>query len=203
MKKRILLFILIIILVYALGGVVYYKFNKEKDEPEVIKVSNLDTIKGYDYTLNSNDTEYYKELFNKLKEVLEEKDVNDEEYAKLVSQMFICDLYSFDNKVNKYDVGGVSFLEKGFISNYKLNVQNTIYKYLEDNSNGNRDQKLPLVNEVKVLNTEKTNYKIGDNSYSGYKITLEWTYKEDLGYDSKGVVTLIKNGNNYYVVQKD
>ena len=203
MKKRILLFILIIILVYALGGVVYYKFNKEKDEPEVIKVSNLDTIKGYDYTLNTNDTEYYKELFNKLKEVLEEKDVNDEEYAKLVSQMFICDLYSLDNKVNKYDVGGVRFLEKGFISNYKLNVQNTIYKYLEDNSNGNRDQKLPLVNEVKVLNTEKTNYKIGDNSYSGYKITLEWTYKEDLGYDSKGVVTLIKNGNNYYVVQKD
>ena len=44
MKKKIILFILIVILVYAIGGVVYVLLNKK---PEVIKISNLDTIKGY------------------------------------------------------------------------------------------------------------------------------------------------------------
>ena len=204
MKKKILLFILVMVLVYAIGGVVYYYFNKPKEEEnKIVEIPSLDKIDGYDYILKSNDSEYYKELFNSLKSVLENKDVDDEEYAKLIAQMFICDLYTLDNKINKYDVGGSRFVLDDYVSNYKLNVQNTLYKYLEDNSNNNRKQELPIVTEIKIKTSEKTNYKIGDNSYSGYKITLEWTYKEDLGYDSKGEVTLIKNGNKYYVVQKD
>ena len=201
MKKKILLFILVIVFVYAIGGVVYLKMIKK--ESEAVKVESLDTIKGYDYVLKSNDTEYYKGLFNELKKLLESKDVNDEEYAKLISKMFITDLYTLDNKLNKYDVGGVMFVHPDYAQNYKLNVQDTIYKYMEDNSTNSRKQALPEVAEVNITNTEKTNYKINDNSLTGYKITLEWTYKTDLGYDSKGEVTLVKVDNTYYVVQKD
>ena len=201
MKKKILLFILVIVFVYAIGGVVYLKMIKK--EPEVVKVESLDTIKGYDYVLKSNDTKYYKGLFNELKKLLESKDVNDEEYAKLISKMFITDLYTLDNKLNKYEVGGAMFVHPDYVQNYKLNVQDTLYKYMEDNSTKSRKQALPEVTEVNITNTEKTNYKINDNSLPGYKITLDWTYKTDLGYDSKGEVTLVKVDNTYYVVQKD
>ena len=201
MKKKVLLFILIIVLVYAIGGVVYYKINHK--EEVVVKTSNLDSIKGYDYVLKSNDTAYYKSLFNELKKLLEGKEVDNEEYAKLIAKMFITDLYTLDNKINKYDVGGAMFVHPDYVSNFKLNVQNTLYKYMEDNSANLRKQELPEVSEVNITNTEKTNYKINDNSLTGYKITLEWTYKKDLGYDSKGVVTLVKVDNSYYVVQKD
>ncbi len=192
---------MLVILVYAIGGIVYIKLNKNEDE--VVKVSNLDTIKGYDYTLKSNDSEYYKSLFNELKKNLESKDIDDEEYAKLIAKMFITDLYSLDNKLNKYDVGGALFVHTDYVQNYKLNVQNTIYKYMEDNSTNSRNQELPEVMNVNIIKCEKTNYKIKDNSLTGYKITLEWTYKSDLGYDSKGEVTLVKIDNKYYVVQKD
>ena len=56
MKKKILLFILVIVFVYAIGGVVYLKMIKK--EPEVVKVESLDTIKGMiqsiirDYLMN-------------------------------------------------------------------------------------------------------------------------------------------------------
>ena len=117
--------------------------------------------------------------------------------------MFVTDLYTLDNKLNKYEVGGAMFVHPDYVQNYKLNVQDTIYKYMEDNSTKSRKQALPEVVEVNITNTEKTNYKINDNSLTGYKITLEWTYKTDLGYDSKGEVTLVKVDNIYYVVQKD
>ena len=43
-KKKIVLFILIILMVYAIGGIVYLKLNKKT---EIEKVSNLDIIKDY------------------------------------------------------------------------------------------------------------------------------------------------------------
>ena len=202
MKKKILLFILIIILVYSIGGIIYIYMNK-KPSAEPVKISNLDTIKGYNYALRSNDTALYKEVFNNLKKNLESKEINDEEYAKTLTKLFIIDLYTLNNKINKYDVGGAQFVHPDYVSNYKLNVQNTLYKYMEDNSYKNRTQELPEVASVNITNAEKTNYKIGDNSFEGYKITLEWTYVKDLEYDSKGEVTLVKIDNLYYVVQKD
>ncbi len=202
MKKKIVLFIFIIIFVYAIGGIVYILMNKEKN-PEPIKVSNLDTIKGYDYALRSNDTSLYKEIFNHLKDNLEGESINDEEYAKDIAKLFIIDLYTLNNKINKYDVGGSAFVHPDYVANYKLNVQNTLYKYMEDNSYDNRNQELPEVSSVEVITSEKTNYKIDNNSLNGYKVTLEWSYTKDLGYDSKGVVTLVNVDNVYYVVQKD
>ncbi len=200
MKKKILLFILIIVFVYAIGGFIYLKMNK--NEPEAVVISDVDKIKGYDYTLKSNASELYKTEFKILKDNLE-KDKNDEEYAMSIAKLFIIDLYSLSNKVNKYEVGGVEFLHPDYVANYKLNVQNTLYKYMEDNSYGNRNQKLPLVSTIKVSSHEKTTFKIKDTSYEGYKVELEWEYTEDLGYESKGEVIVIKNDNKYFVVEKN
>ncbi len=202
MKKKILLLLLIIVFVYSAGGVSYYFLTKEKEE-EVINVSDLETIKNYDYTLKSNDTTPYKEIFNELKTVLEKDEVSDDDYASNLAKLFIIDLYTLSNKINKYDVRSAIFVHPDYVQNYKLNVQNTLYKYMEDNSHENRTQELPEVATIEIKESEKTNYKIGDNSLNGYKISLEWSYVKDLGYDTKGVVTLVKVDNKYYVVQKD
>lgn len=201
MKKKIILFLCILIFVYAAGGTIYYIATREKKDDKPI-VTNKDTIKGYDYTLKSNATKLYEDEFKTLKANLE-GNINYDEYAVSVAKLFIIDLYTINNKINKYDTGGVSFVYPDGRNNYKLNVQDTIYKYVEDNTDGKRTQNLPEVSSVIVKDSKKDTYKIGDNSFEAYKINLEWSYVQDLGYDKTGEIILIKKDKNIYVVEKN
>ena len=201
MKKKVILFLCILIFVYAVGGTIYYIATREKKDDKPI-VTNKDTIKGYDYTLKSNATKLYEDEFKALKANLE-GDINYDEYAVSVAKLFVIDLYTINNKINKYDTGGASFVYPDGRDNYKLNVQDTIYKYVEDNTNGKRTQNLPEVNSVIVKDSKKDTYKIGDNSFEAYKINLEWSYVQDLGYDKTGEIILIKKDKNIYVVEKN
>ena len=170
MKKKVILFLCILIFVYAAGGTIYYIATREKKDDKPI-VTNKDTIKGYDYTLKSNATKLYEDEFKALKANLE-GDINYDEYAVSVAKLFVIDLYTINNKINKYDTGGASFVYPDGRDNYKLNVQDTIYKYVEDNTNGKRTQNLPEVSSVIVKDSKKDTYKIGDNSYEAYKMGL-------------------------------
>lgn len=201
MKKKIILFLCILIFVYAAGGTIYYIATREKKDDKPI-VTNKDTIKGYDYTLKSNATKLYEDEFKTLKANLE-GNINYDEYAVSVAKLFIIDLYTINNKINKYDTGGVSFVYPDGRNNYKLNVQDTIYKYVEDNTDGKRTQNLPEVSSVIVKDNKKDTYKIGNNSFEAYKINLEWSYVQDLGYDKTGEIILIKKDKNIYVVEKN
>lgn len=201
MKKKVILFFCILIFVYAVGGTIYYIATREKKDDKPI-VTNKDTIEGYDYTLKSNATKLYEDEFKALKANLE-GDINYDEYAVSVAKLFVIDLYTINNKINKYDTGGASFVYPDGRDNYKLNVQDTIYKYVEDNTNGKRTQNLPEVSSVIVKDSKKDTYKIGDNSFEAYKINLEWSYVQDLGYDKTGEIILIKKDKNIYVVEKN
>ncbi|MGN1322907.1 MAG: hypothetical protein ACI4VT_02760 [Bacilli bacterium] len=201
MKKKVILFFCILIFVYAVGGTIYYIATREKKDDKPI-VTNKDTIKGYDYTLKSNATKLYEDEFKALKANLE-GDINYDEYAVSVAKLFVIDLYTINNKINKYDTGGASFVYPDGRDNYKLNVQDTIYKYVEDNTNGKRTQNLPEVSSVIIKDSKKDTYKIGDNSLEAYKINLEWSYVQDLGYDKTGEIILIKKDKNIYVVEKN
>lgn len=201
MKKKVILFLCILIFVYAAGGTIYYIATREKKDDKPI-VTNKDTIKGYDYTLKSNATKLYEDEFKALKANLE-GDINYDEYAVSIAKLFVIDLYTINNKINKYDTGGASFVYLEGRDNYKLNVQDTIYKYVEDNTNGKRTQNLPEVSSVIVKDSKKDTYKIGDNSFEAYKINLEWSYVQDLGYDKTGEIILIKKDKNIYVVEKN
>lgn len=201
MKKKVILFLCILIFVYAAGGTIYYIATREKKDDKPI-VTNKDTIKGCDYTLKSNATKLYEDEFKALKANLE-GDINYDEYAVSVAKLFVIDLYTINNKINKYDTGGASFVYPDGRDNYKLNVQDTIYKYVEDNTNGKRTQNLPEVSSVIVKDSKKDTYKIGDNSFEAYKINLEWSYVQDLGYDKTGEIILIKKDRNIYVVEKN
>lgn len=197
MKKRIFLFLMILLFVYSLGGIIYLKYIYVSPNEPVIK--NLDSILGYDYVLRSNASSLYKTEFNILKENLE-GDINEEEYLKSVSKLYIIDLYSMRDKLNKYDIN-TDFIYEQNVLNYKLNLQDTLYKYLEDNSDGKRGQELPSVSSVDVIDIKDTTFKIGNNNVNAKEVSLKWEYDKDLGYDNKGTLVLVKENNLYYIVE--
>ena len=97
MKKlrmiRNIVLLLIFINIIVIGGYfIYLKNNKEEKKPEEVLV--VDEIKDFNYVLDNSNNDYYKSLFEELKTVLLEEEVNYEEYAKSISKLFISDLYN-------------------------------------------------------------------------------------------------------------
>lgn len=206
-KKKIIIFVSIIIVVSIIVGIVlYFYFKKDKDnttEPKSAVI--LNAIEEYGITLSDVDTELYKEEYNKLKTNLESNNIDYEEYAKSISKLFIIDLYTISNKINKYDVGGYEVVYPAIVDNYKLNVSDTIYRYIEDNSDGKRKQSLPEVKSITVDSIKQDKYKIKseDKTYEGYKVKLSWKYVKDLDYDDTAELMIIKNDNKLYIVEKN
>ena len=120
-----------LILIIALAAVIVINFMPKKEKVKEIKV--LKSIDEYGYELKDNKTKKYKEMFKELEDILREDEVNQEEYAKKVAEMFVYDFYSLEDKVAKTDVGGVDFVHPDALDNYLLNAEDTYYKYIESN----------------------------------------------------------------------
>lgn len=203
-NKKFWLIISSIALLYFIGGIVY--MNLDRDSGNVKNNKNVDkgiSIKGFDYILYEDDIDIYKDEFKKLKKNLESSNINYTEYAESISKMFVMDLYSLEAKKNMYDVGGVQFVYPDIRDNYKLNVTNTLYKYMKDNSDGKREQDLPMVKSVSIKNEDETKYKIGQEEFDGYKINLDIEYVKDLEYDKSAEIILVKKDKYLYIVEKN
>ena len=203
-NKKFWLIICSIALLYFIGGIVY--INLDRNSNSVKNNKNVDkgiSIKGFDYILYEDDIDIYKNEFKKLKKNLESSNINYTEYAESISKMFVMDLYSLEAKKNMYDVGGVQFVYPDIRDNYKLNVSNTLYKYMKDNSDGKREQDLPMVKSVNIKNEDETKYKIGEEEFDGYKINLDIEYVKDLEYDKSAEIMLVKKDKYLYIVEKN
>ena len=195
--KKFILIILFMILIYSVGGIYYIKYvYKDNNEPVV---KNLVEIEGYPYSLKSNASKLYKDEFNILKDNLE-NNYNEEEYIKSISKLYIIDLYSLKNKLNKYDIN-VDFIYPDIVSNYRLNIENTLYKYLENNSDGNRNQELPVVSNVIIDEILDEKYSLNKENVPCKKVKVTIEYENDLGYDKSGTITLVKQDKYYYIVE--
>ncbi|MCH5167935.1 MAG: hypothetical protein J1F35_08660 [Erysipelotrichales bacterium] len=205
--KRVVLFTIVIVLVVSIIGVLSYFILREKQEannPESLK-KNATEIAGYSITLDDLDTDLYREEFKKLKKNLESKEINYDEYSESVAKMFVIDLYTIKNKINKYDIGGVEFVLPEGRDNYVTNVTDTIYKYVEDNSNSKRSQQLPVVSSVEVTEVKPSEFKIDslDKKYESRIYNINISYSADYGYDKTAEVTVINKDNFMYVVEKN
>ena len=199
MKRKFKIGLIIILLVAILSLLVYscIKLTKSDDKQEVEK---LDNIPSYGYSIDKRDTKLMKDEFKELKKVLSSEDVNYEDYAKSLSKLFVIDLFTIDNKINKYDVPCLEYILEDNIDNFSNNVSDTLYKYVIDNTNKKRNQELPQVSSVIVENVEVLESSYKDEPYEGYKANVEWTYLKDLGYDTSGIIKLIKKNNKLYVI---
>lgn len=190
-----------LILIIALAAVIAINFMPKKEKVKEVKV--LKSIEEYGYELKDNKTKKYKELFKQLEDILREDEVNQEEYAKKVAEMFVYDFYSLEDKVAKTDVGGVDFVHPDALDNFLLNAEDTYYKYIESNIYGERKQDLPAVDTITVESITPTEFAYNKAKHEGYEVKVNWTYTNEKfsSYQKSAVVVLIKKDIKYYVVE--
>lgn len=201
MKKKykypLLLLILVIIVIV---GLILFKLFFAKDEVKN-NVKVIDSIVDFSYTLDERDTKLMKDNYQELKNILKEREIDYDEYAKVLAKLFIIDLFTMDNKINKYDVACLEYVYPDNLENFKTNVEDTIYKLVEDNTYGKRTEKLSIVNNVEITNEEESTFKINEEEVPSYVVTLNWTYDKDLGYDKNAKITMIRKDKKLYVVE--
>ena len=194
-RKILALFILVGIVLFSyLGYKVYNDFFKSRNTHKPI-----DSIELYEYTLNNNDTSIYKDNFKALSKVLNDKPINYSEYSKLISKLFIIDLYTLNNKMGSTDIGGLEFIHKDLRDNFKDNMGSSLYKFMETNLDGQRKQELPEVKDVEIIDITDTTYTYKNNIYDGYIVNAKWTYVKDLGYQNTIKLTIIKEKDILYI----
>lgn len=197
-KYKTLLIIIVICIIIIIGLLV---IKKMKNEGVKNNVKVVDSIVDFSYTLDERDTSLMKENYKELKKILKEKDINYEEYSQVIAKLFIIDLFTMDNKINKYDVGSLEYVYPETIDNFKLNIEDTIYKSMEDNTYDKRVQELPIVKSIEVIDTKTSTFKINEEELDSFIVTLNWEYEKDLGYDKEATITLIKENKKVYVVE--
>ena len=173
------------------------KGNEETNVP-----ISIESIENYGYSLEDRDGQLYKEVYSELKEVLKKETIDYEEYAKNLAKLYIIDLYTISNKVNKYDVGSSEFVVESYKEDFTSKVMDTLYKYVENNSNNKRSQELPTVKSVEIKDIKANKLKLGEDTLDGYSVEVEWAYEKDLGYDSSCTLDIVKQGNKLYVMEQ-
>ncbi len=198
-KYKILLIVIIVLIIVIIATIVAFKFLKGSEPAEPVKV--VDRIDNFDYTLDDRDTELMKNTYNELKTVLSSDEIDYEKYAEILSKLFVIDLFTMDNKVNRYDVGSTEYVYPDSVDNFKTNVEDTIYKSMENNSDGKRRQDLPEVSSIDNTSVETSTFTIGEEEHESFVVNINWSYVSDLGYDDNATITLIELNEKLYVVE--
>lgn len=193
----IVVFVMIGVLLFGFLG--YRVYNDFFNKPDTKK--ELELIGLYGYSLHDRDSRAYKDTFKELSKALSTNNIDYKNYATLASKLFIMDLFTLNNKLGSTDIGGLQFIHKDLKENFKENMGDTIYKYVEINVDGKRTQELPVVKEVTVSNVLETKYTYNNKNYPAYVVTANWEYEKDLGYQKSMKITFIKDKNILYIVK--
>ncbi len=193
------LFVIGIILIVLIIVVVLIKLPKGK---EIKEVKIVNEIKEYGYILKENETKEYKQLFKELKDILKQEEKDEEAYVKTIAKMFVIDFYTLKDKEAKTDVGGVDFVHQKAKEDFLEKAMDTIYKYVESNLYGDRNQKLPEVDQVEVKEVNQVFFEYLDGKdEKAYEVALTWTYKEELGYAKEAILTFVHEENKLSLVE--
>ena len=198
-KVKVILVIAILLIVAGLGFIAY-----ESVKPKAVRKATVENeIKEYGYTLKSTRNDRYKEMFQELQDILSKENVDEKAYLEQVSKMFIMDFYTLDDKLANTDVGGIDFVHTNAKTNFLEKSEDTVYKYVENDIYGNRDQKLPEVTDVTVDNIENIEYTIGTDftDDSAYQVEVSIKYKEDMDYPTKATLTFVHEDNKLSLVE--
>lgn len=169
------------------------------------QVEILSNIEGYDYSLNENDSEYFKEKFMLLKDELKKDKIDEETYVSLISELFVIDFFSLDSSINKNDIGGVQFVYKDYQSDFVKYAKEGIYKYVENNIYNDRKQELPLVKntEVKSIKNEEVSFENDIEDTNAYIVKVLIEYEEDLEYPTEVELTIIHSNDKLEIAKMD
>jgi hypothetical protein len=190
----------VLAVILVLGFVTFLFFYNSRVKLQV--VTTVAEIDNYQYKMESNTTRIYKKYFKELEHELEDNKMDEENYASLVSKLFVIDYYTLNNKITNKNIGGVQFIHSNLRSSFIEKASNTMYKYIKSNLYGNRKQKLPEVNDVEIKSIKQINYK--NNNYqdkSGYQVEVNINYVTDYDYPKEVTLTLIHEENKLVIVE--
>lgn len=202
-KRRIKTKTIIFLFIFIIFGILIYcifDIMRSLKGGKIENIKIINTIDNYDYNLDENDSAYVSEVFKKLKEELEKETIDEEVYASALSKIFLADFFTLNNAMSKNDIGGTQFVLSTYRDTFIKKAKDTIYRYVENNSYNDRDQNLPIVNQVDVQKIEKKIYsseKITDTN--AYYVTCKIQYKEDLDYQTYANLILVHNQNKLEV----
>lgn len=190
-KVKKLIFVILMVIIIIFGS--YYMVSNFLGDKETTKTKVVENeIKEYGYTLNEHETKLFKSLFNSLKTTLNASSVDEEEYASTISKLFVATFYNLDNKLSNGDIGGTQFIHLDAKDNFILKAQDTIYKYVESDIAGKRNQELPIVTNIEVDGIYNKSFEYGKKKdKNAYEVKLTWEYKEDLGYPTEATIILV------------
>lgn len=189
--------LVVVLMIGVILGLFYWNTRKELQVVSV--VSEMD---DYHYYLESNATRIYKKYYTELEEELEDNKIDEQNYASLISKLFVIDYYTLNNKVTNKNIGGTQFIHSNLKDKFIEESSKTVYKYVKNNLYGNRKQKLPEVNDVKITSIEEIQYnKNGYQDNFGYQVVVEVGYVKDYDYPEEVTVTLIHEENKLVIVE--
>ncbi len=197
MKKKTIIIILVLVIIVSLiwGLKSFFKPKELYQKPKVI-----DKINGYE--LMEGASSYFKNVFSKLREELSKREINNENYAKLISQLFISDCYTLDNKISNNDIGGVQFVYEPFRDDFILIANEFLYSHVENNIYGTRKQELPIVNKVKIVSMEQKPFLFKEKTdEEAYYVEIEIDYLKDLEYPKEVSLVIIHNNNKLEIAK--
>ena len=200
--KKIIIGVVIVLLLLVLAFFVYKSFSPEQKEVKETKI--VSKIDDYGYKLKENKPKAYKDMFKELEDILKEDEVDEEAYVKKISEMFIYDFYSLNDKDAKTDIGGVDFVYNGILENFLQNAQNTFYKYVESNIYGNRTQKLQIVKDIEVKECTQAPFAYGEKTdEKAYSVKVSWDYTDtDFStYQKDATLKFIHDGKKLSLVE--
>ena len=200
-KVKVILVLAIILIIAGLAFLAYESFK-----PKATKTATVENeIKDYGYTLKSTRNDRYKKMFQELQDILSKKKVDEEAYVEQISKMFIMDFYTLNDKLANTDVGGIDFVHTNAKTNFLEKAEDTVYKYVENDIYGNREQQLPEVTEVTVENVENIEYTIGTDftDDSAYQVEVSLKYKEDMDYPTKATLIFVHEDNKLSLVEME
>ena len=198
-KVKVMLVLSVILIATGVGFIAY-----ESIKPKAIKKATVENeIKEYGYTLKSTRNDKYKEMFQELKDILSKENVDEKAYLEQISKMFIMDFYTLNDKLANTDVGGIDFVHADAKTNFLEKSEDTVYKYVENDIYGNRDQKLPEVTDVTIESTENIEYTIGTDftDDNAYQVEVSLKYKEDMDYPTKATLIFVHEDNKLSLVE--
>ena len=200
--KKILIISGIIVFLGIIATIILINLPEKNLDNETIKVIN--EVEKYDYKLKETKTKRYKKMFEELKEILKAETVDEESYVSKITEMFIYDFYSLEDKTAKTDVGGVEFVYQPVLENFLINAQDTYYKYVESNIYNNRNQQLPEVDAITINSITKELFAYGDkNDENAYIVNVSWTYTDNQfsTYQKNATLVFIHDGNKLFLVE--
>ena len=204
MRKRYKIGLIVIgvfvLLSVSLGVSKLFLANDSKDKVDANVSNIISNIDEYGYTLDDRDTKYMKDTFHELEEILNASQIDYHAYASCLAKLFVIDFYTFDNKINKYDVGSLEYILSSKKEMFRNKAVDTIYKDVLDNTYRNRIQDLPEIINVNVLEVVDTNFLLNEEEVEAICVTMNYEYKEDLGYDTEGTLYLVQNSNKLEIV---